>query len=321
MGKLKRLMNPPFFQGNLREKNYFEGWYLKNVSKDLNSAISFIPGISLSQNSHSFIQIIDGINGWTHYFEFPTEDFKPAVNRFEVRIGRNTFSMKGLIVDLNDRDIRVKGKIEFSGITPFPKRFLSPGIMGWYTFVPRMECYHGVVSMNHSLSGNIEINGTRSDFHGGKGYIEKDWGRSFPESWIWLQCNNFDQDNVSFMLSIAKIPWFGRNFTGFLSFIKIGERIYRFATYTGAKVTKIKNDPGELNIKVRDRKLELSITAIQKGSGELAAPIFGNMDRRIKESVDSDIHLVMTNKKGNVLFSSNGSRAGLEVMGDIESLK
>ncbi|MFC2081108.1 tocopherol cyclase family protein [Bacteroidota bacterium] len=23
--------------------------------------------------------------------------------------------------------------------------------------------------------------------------MEKDWGTSFPEAWIWLQCNNFSK--------------------------------------------------------------------------------------------------------------------------------
>ncbi|WP_243392439.1 MULTISPECIES: tocopherol cyclase family protein [unclassified Mesotoga] len=30
------------------------------------------------------------------------------------------------------------------------------------------------------------------DLTGGKGYIEKDWGRSLPDAWIWMQSNNFD---------------------------------------------------------------------------------------------------------------------------------
>ena len=321
MGKLKRLMNPPAFQGTLKEKEYFEGWYLKNVSRDTGSVISFIPGISLSDSSHSFIQVIDGISGWTHYFEFTSGEFKPAMDKFEVRIGKNSFSMEGLKVDLFEEDIHVKGEIKFTDLSTFPKTFFSPGIMGWYTFVPRMECYHGVVSMNHSLTGMIDLNGQRKVFEGGKGYIEKDWGRSFPESWIWLQCNNFTRDDISFMLSIAKIPWFGRHFTGFLSFLRVGDTVHRFATYTGAKVLEMEFHEGELKVIIGDRKLQMIITANQRISGELAAPVLGTMDRRIKESIDSDVHIVMKDKNGKELLSSNGTRAGMEIMGDLEDLK
>jgi hypothetical protein len=321
MGKLKRLMDPPIFQGTLKEKNYFEGWYLKNVSMDQSSVLSFIPGISLSKNSHSFIQVINGITGWTHYFEFPVEVFKPSPDRFEVEIGVNRFSSNGLKVNLGEGDLSISGEIGFSDLSPFPKRTLSPGIMGWYSFVPRMECYHGVVSMNHALKGSIDIDGKEMDLNGGKGYIEKDWGRSFPESWIWMQCNNFERDGISFMLSIAKIPWMGGHFTGFLSFLKIGEEVHRFATYTGAKVKEITIKDNELDIIVKDRKRTLRIEAVQSKPGELAAPVQGQMDRRIKESVDSIVTVQLMDRNGGIILSSKGKRAGLEIMGDVDSLR
>ena len=48
--------------------------------------------------------------------------------------------------------------------------------MGWYRFVPFMECFHGVVSLNHELEGDFLIENQVFSFDGGKGYIEKDWG-------------------------------------------------------------------------------------------------------------------------------------------------
>ena len=315
------MMNPPAFQGSMRYRNYFEGWYLKNVSEDLSSVVSFIPGISLSRRSHSFVQVINGTTGWTEYFDFPVEDFKPGKDGFDVEVSGNRFSMEGLHIDIDKGGHRITSDLGFVNPLSFPKTILSPGIMGWYTFVPRMECYHGVVSMDHGLQGSVEIDGEEMGFHGGRGYIEKDWGRSFPESWIWLQCNNFQSDDISFMLSIAKIPWMGRHFNGFLSFLRIGDKVHRFATYTGARVERIDLDGQELGIVLGDRKHRLEITAAQKSAGELAAPVRGNMDRRIKESVDSEVSIKLLNMKGDIEISSNGRRAGLEIMGDIDSLR
>ncbi|RPI92529.1 MAG: hypothetical protein EHM32_09050, partial [Spirochaetales bacterium] len=81
-------------------------------------------------------------------------------------------------------------------------------------------------------------------FEGGRGYIEKDWGTSFPESWIWLQGNTFPDGETSFMLSIAKIPWRGRHFNGFLCFLYAGGTLHRFMTYTGARINEIRLDEG-----------------------------------------------------------------------------
>jgi hypothetical protein len=51
--------------------------------------------------------------------------------------------------------------------------------MGPYAFVPFMECYHGILSMDHKINGQLIIHDEIIDFTGGKGYMEKDWGQSF----------------------------------------------------------------------------------------------------------------------------------------------
>ncbi|MGV9103340.1 MAG: tocopherol cyclase family protein [Candidatus Thorarchaeota archaeon] len=45
--------------------------------------------------------------------------------------------------------------------------------------------------------------------------MEKDWGTGFPEVWIWLESNHFEEKGVSFTCSIAKIPWLGSSFAGY----------------------------------------------------------------------------------------------------------
>ena len=54
----QKINNPIIFQGSLKKKNYFEGWYYKMVSADKNYSLALIPGISLNKdNSHVFIQV------------------------------------------------------------------------------------------------------------------------------------------------------------------------------------------------------------------------------------------------------------------------
>ncbi len=88
--------------------------------------------------------------------------------------------------------------------------------MGWYAFVPFMECYHAVIGFDHPLEGKININGNEIDFTGGRGYIEKDYGKSFPSYYIWMQSNHFETEEISVMASVAKIPWLGSSFDGFV---------------------------------------------------------------------------------------------------------
>ena len=66
----------------------------------------------------------------------------------------------------------ISGELQFRDNVPWPNHWYSPGIMGPYSFVPFMECYHGIVSMDHSIHGQLDIEGERINFDQGRGYIE-----------------------------------------------------------------------------------------------------------------------------------------------------
>ena len=89
------------------------------------------------------------------------------------------------------------------------------------------------------LKGKLTLNGQSIDLNEGKGYIEKDWGTSFPEAWIWIQSNNFTNSETSFSFSLAKIPWLGRFFMGFISFLYLNGRFFLFSTYNNSVITEI----------------------------------------------------------------------------------
>ena len=330
MKALRKLYNPPFFQGDLTSTGYFEGWYFKQVSADLQHVYAFIPGIALGEaesERYAFIQVIDGMSGRTHFVRYPLEQFEASERNLEVRVGGSTFTESYIALDIDTEELRIQGKIDFSHLTPYPKRLLSPGIMGWYSFIPRMECKHGLVSMTHRLEGLLQIDGIPVDFTGGKGYIEKDWGTSFPESWIWMQSNHFSEPDTSFMLSIAKIPWMGNYFMGFLSFLKIGAATRFFATYNGAKIEGITNlsrrdsagtpelEGVELSIsrETSSGREELLIRAESTRRGALKSPVRGRMDSFIKESVDAEIRLEYRSSDGRT-YRDTGRRGGLEIV-------
>nr|WP_300002497.1 tocopherol cyclase family protein [Tissierella sp.] len=314
---VSRLFNPEIFQGKYKNKNYFEGWYYKLVDRDEQNSFAFIPGIAYDKEGkgHSFIQIIDSLEYKTEYFKFPVADFKYSKSYLDVNINKNHFTKEGIEIYLGDKDYPVEGKLKFYDIDPFPKKISRPGIMGPFSFVPFMECYHGVVNIHQRIEGKLMINNKEVDFTNGYGYIEKDWGRSFPKWWVWMQCNHFQEKNVSLMFSIAKIPWLKNHFTGFLSFLKIKDKIYLFATYTGAKIKHLEYNDGKIDILVEDRKYSLAITGEYKESGILRAPKNGLMERKIAESISSNIEVVLKKHDGTVILEDYGENAGLEVVG------
>ena len=315
-----KVYNPIFFQGNLNNDRYFEGWYFKHVSKNRNHVYSFIPGVSLSKNDkHAFIQVIDGISGKTWNVKYPISDFRYSKDEFNVWVGKSNFNLNGISLDIETEDLTIKGEINYSGIVKYPSSLFSPGIMGWYSFVPFMECKHGIGSVLHSLSGSLSLNLSEIDFTGGTGYIEKDWGTSFPESWIWLHCNTFDQPDCSFTFSVAKIPWLSNFFIGHICFLYHKGEFYQFATYNGSKITKLNFTKPVLEIELSNKNHILKVQSKQNRAGDLKAPIIGEMNRIIKESVDSEIEISLFDKKGKLILNSTGNRAGLEIIEKILS--
>lgn len=184
---IKKIWNPSWFQGSLPGKRYFEGWYFKQTDVSGKTIWAFIPGVSLSPgDDHSFVQAINGRTGQSWYFRYPIEAFSYSSKSFFIRIGENTFSSSSLNLNLQQKDITINGTLTFTDMVTFNISLIKPGIMGWYRYVPGMECYHGVVSLNHEVNGTLNINHKTLHFDKGKGYIEKDWGISMPKAWIWM---------------------------------------------------------------------------------------------------------------------------------------
>ncbi len=318
---LTKTWKPILFQGAGKKSRYFEGWYFKNVSAYQNNIWSVIPGISIesADKQHAFIQLINGKTAETWYVKFPIEAFSYSQKDFRVSIGPHIFSLQGIKLEIK-KEIEVSGQIDFQNIHPLKSRLFNPGIMGWYSFVPFMECFHGLVSMDHDLFGELKIEGKPISFEKGKGYSEKDWGRSMPEAWIWMQSNHFEKPRTSFMLSVAKIPWMKSSFTGFLCVILLDGQIHRFATYTGAKLKNISVEQETVQIEIADKQYHLQISAQHAARGLLVAPLNGSMDRRIAESVDAEITVHISDLSGNEVFKGIAKTAGLELVGDMEEL-
>ena len=247
----------------------FEGWYYKQRAGEY--MLAFIPGRAAGG---AFVQMIDS-NG-TRRFSMP--DFH--VKGDTVRTGDCVFSPEGVEVRLPG----VAGSLRYGETTP-----LRSNIMGPFAHLP-MQCSHGVVSMHHTVNGSVTIDGKTHVFQDGSGYAEKDRGRSFPRSYLWLQCNDFPIP-CSVMLSVAHIPFLGFSFTGCICALIFGGTEYRFATYRGVKILMPERD----RISLRQGNLGLDLTVRPlKGGHPLLAPQDGQMTQTIRESCDAYLRLRLT---------------------------
>ena len=262
------------------KKNRFFGKYYKFINKDL---FSFAIIISTA-NEGDMVQVI-------------TPDKSYFINdpkSVEVMDNTITFNIK-------QNDLALNGKIVLGEFHPLKKK-----VMGPFTYLP-MECRHEIYSTHHSLNGKISINGKDIAFDNGIGYIEGDSGTNFPKRYVWY---NSVTSEATATFALASIPLFGFiHFTGILCFIKTKEKEYYLSTYNGAKLRKI----SEEEIIISKGKYSFVLKMNNKEGHLLKAPVKGNMDRYIKENLNTLTTYTLL-KKDETLIQAEDPLSSLEYM-------
>ena len=253
---------------------FFQGRYYKH-QKD-NYTIAIIIGTSTSGD---FLQVITN----------------EEVLQYDNKDGCH-ISKKGLHIDYPE----VKGNIYYG---KFLK--LRTPIMGPFHYLP-MQCSHEVISMKHTLMGSLLVKDRLYDFNGGTGYIEGDYGRSFPEEYLWLTCNDFKED-LSIMLSIAHIPFLGMHFTGCICAITYKGKEYRLATYKGVKVLVL----SEKRIVLKQGNYQLTIRLVPAHALPLRSPKKGHMIGTIKESNSTQASFRFS-RRGSPIFQTGSKNCSYE---------
>lgn len=317
---VRTTLNPAMYHGHFKKPPFFEGWYFKLVDAAETQRYAIIPGVFLGPKAHAFVQILNGNTAQSTYHRFDSTDFWASQEKFEVRIGKNYFSTDAIAVNIDNGLGQISGELEFEAGTPWPVSLASPGIMGWYAWIPKMECYHGVLSFDHRIQGKLKINGQSLDFTDGRGYIEKDWGQSFPAGYTWFQCNHFEAPGTSLTASIAVIPWLGRAFRGFIVGLWHANRLYRFATYTGAKTERLVITDDKVIWEIRDRRYRLALVACRAEGGLLHEPTPSEMLQRVEETMLATVEARLETLSGETIFAGQGRNVALEVNGDIPRL-
>lgn len=273
---------------------YFYGWYLKCQSDEQTLAV--IPAVhKTGQKRTCSIQIITDSNVWEAAFDIEVFRKQGRI----ISIGDNQFGEKGIQLAIHTPGLSAEGKVEFG-----PLSLLKYDIMGPFALVPFMECRHSIWSMRHLVQGNLCINGQKYSFQNARGYWEGDRGRAFPEKYIWTQCCF---EGGSLVLSVADIPLAGIHFTGIIGVVLWQGKEYRFATYLGARVVQAAKG----RVKIRQRNLELEARLLEARKRPLKAPMNGNMERIVHESVSCRACYHFS-KGGNTLFSFETKLASFE---------
>lgn len=285
------------FHGAKKHHSYFEGWYLKQQNEV--SAVALIPAFHVSEEGKQSASLQIITKDISYNLKYPIKKFKANKNRFRIQIGDNIFSEYGCKLNCKEKGFEMKGSLRYS-----PFRRPNYDIMGPFKYVPFMECRHSVLSLSHVVNGSIIINDKEYNFLNHIGYMEGDRGQSFPKRYLWTQCN-WGENCV--MVSIADIPFCGGSFVGCIGSILIKDKEYRIATYLGVKLLYL----SENIIYLSQGHLSLLVNLLEPDSKPLYAPLYGNMERTIHESIACKVKYTCI-YKDKVIFEFTSNQASFE---------
>lgn len=287
-----------YFHGENKSGPYFEGWYFKCQTRD-GYSLALIPAMHIREDGKksASLQVITEDDVW--WLEYPASSFTASPDSLRIQISGHSFSEDGLLLDIEREGLSLHGRVSFG-----PFQFLKSDIMGPFRWLANMECAHSVISMGHSLQGQLELNGRSLDLSGGMGYIEADRGRSFPDAYLWTQCM---WEGCSLMLSVATIPFGKLRFTGCICAIVLNGQEYRIATYRGVKI----QNWSARGVLLSQGKYRLEVQLLEQKAQTLRAPSSGDMSRTIHESLCAKVRYRFW-QDGELLLDHTDAHAGFE---------
>lgn len=290
------MKNKDAWQGNEKKKKYFEGWYYKVVTEDETIFFSLIVGVSINPlDPHAFIQVLSNTLDKPRYIKYPLNEFSYQKDKFQIQIGKNTFS--DTQIKLNIKNIKIQ--LTFFEITKLKSTLYRPSIMGPAYYIKGLECNHGIVNLSMKTNGTIIQNHQSYSFQNGRGYIEKDYGTSFPTKYLWMQSNNA-KNKDTFVLAQGKVPILFFHLTGLFLVINTKEKQYVFANYYGAKIKTISHQKKQDKLIIKQGKYMVTIICKYQKGISLPSPKQGKMDQLILEYIECTCNIKIEKKKKTI---------------------
>jgi hypothetical protein len=166
------------------------------------------------------------------------------------------------------------------------------------------------------IIGKLNIDGKDIDFTGGKLYVEKNWGKAFPYSYIWVQGNSFENITGAVTCSIGHIPLPAplKSFTGFLIGLYVKDRFYKFTTINKSKLS-ISYEKNKIILETENKRYWLKIEAFYEEASfmNLYAPYGENMVPMARETLSGELRVELYDKRGEeAIFKEWCSNCGVE---------
>jgi tocopherol cyclase len=173
------------------------------------------------------------------------------------------------------------------------------------------------ITMAHGLAtGWIEWNGDRYEFSNAPAYSEKNWGRSFPQKWFWINCNSFDGEPDLALTAGGgrrQVLWWMES-VGLICLHYKG-KFYEFVPWNSQVSWQIQPwGNWEMQARNDDFKVRLRGTSDRPGI-YVRVPTAEGLSFRCRDTTNGRLTLELSEINGKTLLKAESFLGGLEIGG------
>ena len=288
-----RQFNPALLQGNLGKHKYFEGWFQKIYSHEHAASFILIYGFATGNMSEEigFIQLLIPGHPVVH-LNFSKDEIELNKTKHSVQFGHNIISDEHILIQQGGHLIDLRNQHQITN------KYKSNS-MGSYYLVPGLPCYHAILQNDSSLSGTIKVGPIQYNLHNASGYLEKNWGTSFPEKYFWMHAQDPKDSQNQLLFSQADVIWQKRKFTKHFGHLIINGKHLDLRKIPRKKIKYTVDNERNESIYFQQHNMHLHYNLKSVNSVLFKSPQQGTMSHEITHNVDVPISIEYKHKTLN----------------------
>lgn len=330
------------YHWNGLDRDFFEGWYFRITLPKIKESFAFMYSIEDplgdSDRSGGAAQIL-GIDEQYLLCPFPDRrKFWAAKNHLSLgHWGKTNLAMRPQLLPVEDferqiiQGYQVTATLHQGALPEQDCRWCYHTIpiygwgqpqqpqqatAGWLSYLPIFEPGWQILMAHGLATGWIEWRGKRYQFSNAPAYSEKNWGRSFPDKWFWLNCNSFSETAglaVTAGGGRRKVLWTTEEVA--MIGIHYRDRFYEFVPWNSQLNWQI--EPwGEWRIQAIDRDFQVELTGTTDLAGTMVrTPTEGGLVMCCRDTLKGLLTIDLRTRQGKQIIKANSNFAGLEVGG------
>ncbi|NJM88715.1 MAG: tocopherol cyclase [Hydrococcus sp. RU_2_2] len=196
-----------------------------------------------------------------------------------------------------------------------PKSF-QQATGGLLSFLPIFEPGWQILMAHGLATGWIDWNGDRYEFSNAPAYSEKNWGRSFPQKWFWINCNSFiNEPDLALTAGGGKrkVLWWMES-VGLICLHYQG-KFYEFVPWNSQVTWKV--EPwGKWEMQARNDRFEVKLIGKSDRAGTwVRVPTEDGLCFRCRDTMNGQLTLELREIDGKMLLKAETELCGLEIGG------